>query len=260
MRVYGFQTQKGGEGKTTLTGNVGYEISQSKRTVIVDADAQGNLTSWFFAPEIWGHSDTLENELIDVIEGRATVEETLIPLTDSLLLLPTAGGKGGELNEYKEQNRAANNPLVFLDINDQLEELGFEIAIYDCSPSFDLHTKTVMVGCHEIIPPMMLEYFSMDGIESFSDGIEKTNKGFRADIQFQRLVINGHDKRYDHHKRGIGIITEDWSRKLEIHTIPTDANIRKCVWEHKPLSMFDGTSRSLVSIRSLAEAMIMDVE
>lgn len=260
MTVYGFQTQKGGEGKTTMAGNVGYEVSQLKKTVLVDADSQGSLTSWLFNPELWGHTEDLEYELYDVIMGKVAVDQTLLRLTDTLYLLPTAGGVGGELNEYKKQNRAMQNINIIIQINRELVKLGFDVALYDCSPSFDLHTQTVLASCDEVVAPMMPEFFSMDGLEQFFDGVASTNRSLDKNIVAKKLILNAYDARYDHHKKAVEDVKREWSDKLEIHVVPTDGNLRRCPWEHKPLAMYNRRSRSLPAIRDIAASLVVRAE
>jgi cellulose biosynthesis protein BcsQ len=45
MRKIGIHIKNGGSGKTTTAGNVGFELSRRGRTILVDCDPQGNLSS-----------------------------------------------------------------------------------------------------------------------------------------------------------------------------------------------------------------------
>jgi chromosome partitioning protein len=60
VKSIAFHIEKGGTGKTTMAGNVGYELAHHGKTLMFDADPQASLTSWFV-------TDDLEHDLSDVL-------------------------------------------------------------------------------------------------------------------------------------------------------------------------------------------------
>ncbi len=40
--------RKGGVGKSSIAGNVAYELSKDHRVVMIDGDPQGSLSAWLF--------------------------------------------------------------------------------------------------------------------------------------------------------------------------------------------------------------------
>ena len=95
MKTITFAIQKGGTGKTSVSVSIAGELALSgKKTLLIDADPQGNSTGWIF-PEV-------EYEFADVIMGKSNLAQT-IKQTDveNLYIMPTAG-LGGSLRDFSQ--------------------------------------------------------------------------------------------------------------------------------------------------------------
>lgn len=82
MRQLAFHIQKGGVGKTTLSGNIARLLSQNQKVAIIDCDPQGNTSSWFL-------KEAPAHELADVLQGSIEVRDALVDITENLSILPT---------------------------------------------------------------------------------------------------------------------------------------------------------------------------
>ena len=67
MKTYTFAIQKGGTGKTSVSVSVAVELAKLGRTILIDADPQGNTTDWMNLPK-------LEYELSDVLSDKCTIK------------------------------------------------------------------------------------------------------------------------------------------------------------------------------------------
>ena len=63
MKTYTFAIQKGGTGKTSVSVSVAVELAKFGRTILIDADPQGNTTDWMNLP-------SLQYELSDVLSDK----------------------------------------------------------------------------------------------------------------------------------------------------------------------------------------------
>jgi len=75
---------KGGVGKTTVTANVGRALAmRGKKTVLIEGDVGLNNLD-----VVLGVEDRVVFDAGEVVTGRATIAQTLIPVCDKLCLLP----------------------------------------------------------------------------------------------------------------------------------------------------------------------------
>ena len=116
-KTVAFHLQKGGVGKTTISGTLACQSAmEGFRTLVIDCDPQGNLSSWFL-------SEPPKYELSDVLQGRCYVGNAIVvaPGLENLSILPTFG-IGGTLKNYSE-TKLAEEPFILQDLVDELAKL-----------------------------------------------------------------------------------------------------------------------------------------
>jgi len=244
MRKIAFHIQKGGVGKTSLSGNVSFFASRTKKTCLVDADPQGNTTSWFV-------NESIRYELADVLSGKATVRESLIALKENLSIIPTAA-IDGYLKSYAE-TKLFHEPFVFDDLNSEIEKLGFQLVVFDLSPGMSILEKAVIISCEEVISPLTPEYFSIDGLETFNLAIKEINRAYRKNVQHKRVVINSMNRSFKQHK-------ENYARfkklDFEMFMVPQDRAIADSQQDHKSIIEFNPKSKSIRELENLTAAIV----
>jgi chromosome partitioning protein len=243
MKKIAFHIQKGGVGKTSLSGNVAYCLSKEQKTILLDCDPQGNCSSWFLteAPKV---------ELSDVLKEGIEPDKAIIQVRDNLYVLPTFS-IGSSLKTYAEVV-LNDEPHIFEDLSDELAKHGFEYAIFDLSPGMSRLEKCILLAVDEVITPLTPEFFSLDGIETFNYELQKINKGFRKNIAHKKIVVNAMNRSFKRH-----ILMNEQFQKLDydLFTIAQDAKIAESQIHHSTIFEYAKDSKTIPEFERLAQAI-----
>lgn len=248
MKTITFAIQKGGTGKTSVSVSIAGELALSgKKTLLIDADPQGNSTGWIF-PEV-------EYEFADVIMGKATLEQTIKQTeVENLFIMPTAG-LGGSLRDFSQT--ATGDKIYFVrNVLDEVEKLGFEYVIIDTSPSFNLLEKMCLVASNEVIAVLQLDIFSTDGLVTFADSLNTLKKNMRlSEPVFNKLILNSKDDRLQQQSQLLSQFEEN--KNFSLYTIPVDQAFKKAQASQVLVQNLYGTKpATLESIKKIADVII----
>jgi chromosome partitioning protein len=210
-----FHLQKGGVGKTTLSGTLAVNGSYKGRTLLIDCDPQGNASSWFLKQ--------FEYELADTLMGKVTVPDAIVKnVLPNFDILPTFGLDGG-LKLYGE-TKLNDEPFVFCDLFDELMKIGYDYVVADLSPGMGRLEKAVLIACDQVITPMTPEFFSLDGITIFDNELAKLKKAMRRAPKHTMIILNAFDARIKQH---CAIVETAKKLPCTVFTIPVDPVFRK---------------------------------
>ena len=235
-KTVAFHLQKGGVGKTTISGTLACQSAlEGHKTLILDCEPQGNLSSWFL-------KEPPKFELSDVLQGRCYVGNAIVaaPELENLSILPTFG-IGGTLKNYSE-TKLAEEPFVIQDLVKDVSE-NFEHIILDLSPGLGRLERSALIASDEIITPMTPEVFSLDGLEIFIDELGKLKKNMRSSVKHNKIIINSFDERIRQH-RDIFRAAEE-SGRFAVYKIPVDPLFRKAQEASKAPQQFKVRGRGL---------------
>ena len=235
-KTVAFHLQKGGVGKTTISGTLACQSAlDGKSTLVVDCDPQGNVSSWFLekAPKY---------ELADVLQGKCFVQDAIVdvPGIDNLHLLPNFG-IGGTLKTYSE-TKLSEEPFVLQDLISQLSE-SYDHIIMDLSPGLGMLERYSLIASDEVITPMTSEVFSLDGLEIFIHELAKLRKNLRANVKHDKIIINSYDSRIKQHRDIYAAALE--SGKYKVYLIPVDPIFRKSQEAGKAPQLFKVRGRGM---------------
>ena len=249
MRKICFYIQKGGVGKTSVTGNIAALLARGgQKTILVDFDPQANLSSWFCR-------EKPEYDITGVICGKASAEDALHlpggPLCGGRLSLLPVIAPGSGLKQWAETELVRSPRAVEFLIAD-LEIMGFDYAFFDCSPAFSLLERSVISCMDEIIIPLSAEYFSIDGIESFVNELRSIEKANRKIIKNDKIAVNLLNRSFARHR---AFLEELEKLKYRVLVIPQDSKIAECQIAHKSLVDFEPKAKSLPFLAELARSL-----
>jgi len=66
----------------------------------------------------------------------------------------------------------------------------FDYIIIDCPPSLNLLTMNALCAAHEIIVPMQMEYFAMEGLTDLIETIDLIQTSIKPSLKIGGIVLN----------------------------------------------------------------------
>jgi cellulose biosynthesis protein BcsQ len=212
MKKIALFNHKGGVGKTTITVNIADALrQQGKSVLLVDADPQCNLTS-FYLPEATleelleksgdhGEGETLWSAVKPVAQGRGGIAEIPeIELKDGLYLLP------GDvlLSEYEEvlplawtecfarMTRGYDITSALSKVVDRAaQRAGVDVCLYDVGPNVGALNRAIILDCDAFITPVAADLFSLRALSTVGRSIAK----WISDWQAVRTMASVPDRR-----------------------------------------------------------------
>jgi len=235
-RIYVFSNQKGGVGKTTTAMNMADFVAKAgKKTLLVDMDPQGNLTSGFGVAK-----NEIENSSYDFLLGHGrfegVVKKTHIPNLDIIPSHMDLAGIELEIVSYPNRERLLKKVLrPVADVYDYI--------FVDCPPSLGLITLNALTAGDGVIIPIQAEFFALEGLSQLVNIIKLVNqKGLNPDLKVAGVVLTMFDSRSLMSRQVAAEIQKYFSKTIFKTFIPR--NIKLCeapsygvpVSEHAPKS------------------------
>jgi chromosome partitioning protein len=173
MRTIAIANQKGGCGKTTSSVNIAAAFAQhGKRTLIMDLDPQGHSTLGL------GHNpETLDKTIYHALTNvqiplpRVIIGTSMegLNLAPSNILL-----SGAEL----ELANVVGREFV-LSEQFRLVEDEYDVCVMDCPPSLGLLTLNALVASTDVIVPVQVNYFAMEGLRQLLETADIIRMNFQ---------------------------------------------------------------------------------
>jgi cellulose biosynthesis protein BcsQ len=245
MKTIAFHIQKGGTGKSSCSGNIAAGLARKGfKTILIDCDQQGNASSWFL-------TNPIDFELVDVLLNKVPTEQAMITVSPNFYLLPVSPLDGALTNFAETQ--LIKNPKAFEFLVSDLQKLKFDYAIFDCSPSFSQLERAIIGSVDEVINPITPEYFSIDGIEIFTNELRQIETAMRRTITHNKIICNMLNRSFSHH---IGFYENLKKRSYQIFTIPQDTKISKSQIFHQSIYDYDNRSKTVPAFDALVQSII----
>lgn len=217
MKTLSFFNHKGGVGKTTLTINVAFALADlGLKVLLVDADPQCNLTSFFLSEkqldDLLGESDepgggTIWSAIKPVVDGKGGIKEVLpykLGLKGDQLFLAAGDVL---LADYEEELPAAwtgsfarkeREYDVMCALSRAAREMGarygVDLILYDVGPNVGPLNRTIILDCDYFLTPVGADLFSLRALSTVGRSVGrwiddwKTVRGLATAEHRKRLL------------------------------------------------------------------------
>jgi len=236
VRIISIFNQNGGVGKTSLAFHLGWYLSEiGHRTLLIDLDPQGNLSSLFdsqgcSAASLFTRVGTGALETVEITCSTPTSTGTrtfsLISSDESLQPLEaTTNGLAG-LTKLRKALRSA--------------EARWDSVVIDCPPSLGGFSANAIVAADEVIVPCTLRQFSIHGLEHVCEVIQATREeGLNPDVRILAIVLNQfktESKRKTVFERDIWSDVESrYGKQILPSSVPASIKIEEALYAKLPV-------------------------
>ncbi len=252
--IVAIANQKGGVGKTTTAVNLAASLAiAERRTLLIDADPQGNATSG-----IGIMKDEVEASLYDsLVEGRDA--EGLVVRSASLPFLSvipaTQDLVGAELRLVDQERREGR-------LRDRLQGLksAFEYIIVDCPPSLGLLTLNVLTAADAVLIPIQCEYYGLEGISQLLNTVRLVQQNFNPGLAISGVLLTMYDARLNLCRQVAEDAKEYFGAKVFRTPIPRNVRLAEAPSFGKPILLYDVQSVGARSYIAVAQELMVRVE
>lgn len=248
-RTISFINNKGGVGKTTSCLNIGVALSKlGKKVLLVDIDAQGNLSDAFVDIKRLDHTikDLLEGTITDielVIKRQVKPNIDLIP-SNSLL-------NGTEEHIYNYMSRETILKRILEPIKD-----NYDYVLIDCPPSLDLLVLNSLTASSEAIIPIATEYHAYTGTRTIIQTIQKVKALLNSNLRLSGVFVTKYDERTNNDREITEAIQNNFKELCYKTIIRTNIKIKDATNGHTNVIELDPTSNGAIDYTDLAKEII----
>ena len=162
-KVIALTNQKGGVGKTTTAVNLGVSLAkQGKKVLLIDADAQANLTMALGYSRPDDIPITLSTVMQSIIDDKAfDVSQGILHHNEGVDLLPSNIELSGF--EVRLINAMSRERVLKTYVNEVKK--NYDYVLIDCMPSLGMITINALAAADSVVIPTQPHYLSAKGLE-----------------------------------------------------------------------------------------------
>src|SRR5688572_20222549 len=253
-RVITIANQKGGVGKTTTAVNLAASLAAAeRRTLLIDADPQGNATSGV-GIDRRTVSASLYDALMDDVPLAQVIRSSVnfpsldvVPATQDLV--------GAEIELVNRRGRESVMRQALARVRD-----NYEFVLIDCPPSLGLLTLNMLSAADAVIIPIQCEYYALEGLSQLLNTVKLVQQNFNADLAIEGVLLTMYDPRLNLSRQVAIEAQEYFGPKMFRSAIPRNVRLAEAPSFGQPILLYDVQSVGSKSYLSLAQELIRRVE
>ena len=249
-RVIAIANQKGGVGKTTTAVNLAASLAVAEqRTLLIDADPQGNSTSGIGLPR---KAEGLT--VYDILIGAASIADVRhrgvqFKHLDVVPATPDLAGAEVELIDQPNRERAMRSAVA--PVRDE-----YDFILIDCPPSLGLITVNMLAAADALLIPVQCEYYALEGLSQLLNTVQLVQRGMNEQLVIDGVLLTMYDARLNLSRQVATDAREYFGGKVFESVIPRNVRLAEAPSFGKPIILYDVASVGAQAYMSVARELL----
>ena len=254
MKTIALANQKGGVGKTTTAASLGVGLSrQGKKVLLIDADAQGNLTQMLG----WPQPDELSPTLSDLM-GKIITDQPLAPgegileTSEGVHLVPANIDLSAmEVTLVNTMSRETVLKQFLSSVSDR-----YDYAIIDCMPSLGMLTINALTAADSVIIPVQAQYLPAKGLEQLLKTVARVKRQLNPRLEIDGILLTMVDERTRLSKGIVDLIRRTYGGRVFASQIPRSVRAAEISVEEKSIYDLDRNGKVAAAYENLTREVL----
>ena len=247
-KIIAIANQKGGVGKTTTSINISTILAKKgKKTLMIDADPQGNGTSGL------GIDKNVELSTYDILINDTKIEEAIKDTQiKNLKVCPsTINLAGAEVELVSAEEREFRLKKKLDEIKDK-----FDYIIIDCPPSLGFITLNSFTAADSVLIPVQCEYYALEGLGQLINTINIVKQGLNKSLEIEGAVLTMYDARTNLSNQVVKEVNRCFENKVYKTVIPRNVKLSEAPSYGVPITLYDPRSKGAKCYEKLTKEIL----
>lgn len=258
MKVWSVSNQKGGVGKTTTVVTLGGLLSSwGFKTLLVDLDPHGSLTSYFKM-----NPDDIRGSVYNLFHDASHKKKNVGPAPyivatefDGLHVLPASTAIA------TLDRQVASMSGMGLVVSTALKKVSdrYDYVLIDSPPMLGVLMINALAACDQLIIPVIAEYLALKGLDRMLHTIGMVFNSRKRHPTYT-IVPTMFDKRTRAARDSLMTLRGKYSEHVWKSFIPVDTKIREASQASTPVSLFVKDSKAVEAYSELLELLLLEAQ
>lgn len=242
-RVFSDWTPKGGIGKSSLAVQIAACLAEmGKKVLLIEIDMQRNASKTLL-------SESPEYNITHIITEKVPITQAIYQARENLFVIAADRDLDQAANHILINGRKAYDVL-----KRAIDSLtGYNVVIFDHSPNWTTVTNAALRASKEILVPVELEPYAIDGIIEMFEKLQ--DEMYDHELTITGIIPNKVDFRSPMTQTYLSQVTEEFKKKVTPY-IRIDKQIPQSQAYKQTIFEFNSYSKSAKDIRKLVDFII----